>query len=132
MPVSHPAEYAADLAQATGRFYTQGMPEDTKALKTGVLTDAEFLAQARIAGDENRRQYHYVLDRFERRPAVLLLRQRRSGLAHDVAGARPGHPAYDPATDAPYAHVDRGSLRRASTPSSATRCDGWARTICSW
>ena len=66
MPVSHPAEYAEELAQATGRFYTQGMPEDTKAFKTGVLTDAEFLAQARIAGDENRQQYRYVLDRLHR------------------------------------------------------------------
>ena len=56
--------YAAELAEATGRFYTQGMPEDTKGLKTGVLTDAEFLAQARIAGEENLRQYDYVLDQF--------------------------------------------------------------------
>ena len=32
LPVSSPASYAADLARATGRFYTQGMPEDTKAL----------------------------------------------------------------------------------------------------
>ena len=31
MPISHPAGYAGDLARATGRFYTQGMPEDTKA-----------------------------------------------------------------------------------------------------
>ena len=37
------------------------MPEDTKSLKTGVLTAAEFLEQARIAGDENARQYRYVL-----------------------------------------------------------------------
>ena len=36
--VSTPATYAAELAAATGRFYTQGMPEDTKGLKTGVLT----------------------------------------------------------------------------------------------
>ena len=38
LPVSSPATYAADLAAATGRFYTQGMPEDTDSLKTGVLT----------------------------------------------------------------------------------------------
>ena len=52
--MSSPGAYAADLARATGRFYTQGMPEDTKGLKTGVLTAAEFLQQARIAADENR------------------------------------------------------------------------------
>jgi len=64
LPISTPDDYAAELARATGRFYSQGMPEDTKALKTGVLTPVEFLQQARIAGDENRRQYRHVLDRF--------------------------------------------------------------------
>ncbi len=61
------------------------MPEDTKALRTGVLTASEFLQQARIAADENERQYRYVLDRVHGRVPVLLLRQRRPGLAHDVA-----------------------------------------------
>ena len=42
------------------------MPEDTKSLKTGVLTTPTSSSQqARIAGDENRRQYRYVLDRFD-------------------------------------------------------------------
>ena len=44
LPISTPDAYAADLARATGRFYTQGMPEDTKALKAGELTAGEFLA----------------------------------------------------------------------------------------
>src|SRR5207244_2219559 len=38
--------------------------EDTKALKTGVLSPDEFLAQARIAWNENVGQYWYTLDRF--------------------------------------------------------------------
>ena len=65
MPVSTPPEYTAGARQDQEHSYTQGMPEDTKGLKTGVLTDAEFLEQAKIAGDENRAQYHYVLDRFQ-------------------------------------------------------------------
>ena len=65
MPISHPAWYAAELAEATGRFYTQGMPEDTKAFKEGVFTAAEFEKQARLAGDEVVRQYAYVLGRFQ-------------------------------------------------------------------
>ena len=75
------------------------MPEDTKALKTGVLTEDEFLAQARLAGDENLRQYRYVLDRFTERPALLLLRQRRPGVAHDVA--RRAIPGIRPTTRRP-------------------------------
>jgi hypothetical protein len=105
MPVSTPPEYAAELAEATGRYYTQGMPEDTKGLKTGVLTDAEFLAQARIAGDENLRQYRYVLDRFED-GFLFYYFGNVDQVAHMMWRARdPGHPAYDAARDAPNGAV---------------------------
>lgn len=105
MPVSHPPEYAAELAAATGRFYTQGMPEDTKGLKTGVLTEAEFLAQARLAGEENRRQYRYVLDRFHD-GLLFYYFGNADQVAHMMWRARdPGHPAYNAATDAPNAAV---------------------------
>jgi predicted AlkP superfamily phosphohydrolase/phosphomutase len=43
LPISSPPRYAADLAGDIGRFYTQGMPEDTKALASGALDPAEFL-----------------------------------------------------------------------------------------
>lgn len=43
MPLSSPADYAPALARDIGRFYTQGMPEDTKALSSDVLVPAEFL-----------------------------------------------------------------------------------------
>jgi predicted AlkP superfamily phosphohydrolase/phosphomutase len=105
MPVSHPSSYAAELAEATGRFYTQGMPEDTKGLKTGVLTDAQFLAQARIAGDENRRQYHYVLDRFTD-GFLFYYFGNVDQVSHMMWRSRDrAHPAYNAATDAPNQHV---------------------------
>ncbi len=63
LPISTPADYAAELAEATGRFYTQGMPEDTRARNAELLTTDELLAQARITADENLRQFRYVLDR---------------------------------------------------------------------
>jgi predicted AlkP superfamily phosphohydrolase/phosphomutase len=47
-PISTPNDYARELAEATGRFYTQGMPEDVQALKGEILTQAEFMQQARI------------------------------------------------------------------------------------
>jgi predicted AlkP superfamily phosphohydrolase/phosphomutase len=99
MPVSTPDDYAEELARATGRFYTQGMPEDTKSLKTGVFTADEFLTQARIAGEENLRQYKFVLDRFT---GGLLFYYFGNGdqVAHMMWRARdPGHPAYDAARD---------------------------------
>ena len=105
MPVSEPDDYAAELATATGRYYTQGMPEDTKGLRTGVLTRDEFLAQARLAGDENRVQYRYVLDRFTN-GLLFYYFGNVDQIAHMMWRARdPGHPAYDPAIEPRYADV---------------------------
>jgi predicted AlkP superfamily phosphohydrolase/phosphomutase len=94
MPISTPESFASELAAATGRFYTQGMPEDTKAFKEGVFTPAEFDQQARLAGEEVERQYTYVLDRFE---DGLLFYYFGNGdmMSHMMWRAMdPGHPAY--------------------------------------
>jgi predicted AlkP superfamily phosphohydrolase/phosphomutase len=64
LPISTPASYAATLAQTTGRFYTQGMPEDTKALSAGVFDADDFLRQASNTAAENIRQFAYVRDQF--------------------------------------------------------------------
>jgi predicted AlkP superfamily phosphohydrolase/phosphomutase len=105
LPISTPGAYAADLARATGRFYTQGMPEDTSGLKAGVLTRAEFLQQARIAAGESERQYDYVLGRFT--DGLLFY---YFGHVDQVSHMMwrpmdPQHPAYDPADDPRYASV---------------------------
>ncbi len=102
MPVSTPDGYAGELAKATGRFYTQGMPEDTKTLKTGVFTTDEFLHQAGLAGDENLRQYRFVLDRFTG-GLLFYYFGNVDQIGHMMWRARdPGHPAYDGARDGPY------------------------------
>jgi predicted AlkP superfamily phosphohydrolase/phosphomutase len=105
MPVSTPGSYAAELARATGRFYTQGMPEDTKTLRTGVFTAGEFLAQARIAGEENLQQYRFVLDGFD---DGLLFYYFGNGdqVGHMMWRARdPGHPGFDAARDRAHAGI---------------------------
>jgi predicted AlkP superfamily phosphohydrolase/phosphomutase len=63
LPISSPESYAGELAEAGGRFYTQGMPEDTRGMNAGVLGADELLAQARITFAENLRQFDYVLPR---------------------------------------------------------------------
>ncbi len=105
LPISTPDAYASDLAEATGRYYTQEMPEDTKAFSGGVFDYDEFLAQARIAGDQFFEQFQHVLSEFE------------SGLLFYYFGnldqtshmmwrtMDPEHPAYDAERDGPYAHV---------------------------
>jgi predicted AlkP superfamily phosphohydrolase/phosphomutase len=64
MPISEPASYAEGLAKDVGRFYTQNMPEDTKALAAGVLNDDEFLAQADIVFGERKKLLERELKRF--------------------------------------------------------------------
>jgi predicted AlkP superfamily phosphohydrolase/phosphomutase len=106
MPISTPESFASELASATGRFYTQGMPEDTKAFKEGVFTAEEFEQQARLAGEEVQRQYGYVLDRFKN---GLLFYYFGNGdqVAHMMWRAMDkDHPAYKPA-DARFEAVVR-------------------------
>jgi len=103
LPISNPASFAAELARATGRYYTQGMPEDTKALSAGVFSRAEFLAQAKIAGQEVFDQFPYVLGRFGR--GLLFYYEGNTDLISHMMWRPmdPGHPAYDPVNDPPFA-----------------------------
>jgi predicted AlkP superfamily phosphohydrolase/phosphomutase len=104
MPISTPGSFAADLARSTGRFYTQGMPEDTKAYQAGVFSTEEFLAQARLAGEEVFRQYRHMLPRFT---GGLLFYYFGNGdqVSHMMWRAMdPGHPAWRP-SDARWADV---------------------------
>lgn len=62
--ISHPGEYAAELAAAAGPFYTQEMPENSKALQNRVLTPREYLAQSELVIEERRRLLDHELERF--------------------------------------------------------------------
>ncbi len=62
LPISTPADYAKELAQRVGRFYTQGIAEDTKALEAGVFDDAQFVEQTDTLLAERARMLDAVLD----------------------------------------------------------------------
>ena len=104
LPISTPEDYAADLADAEGRFYTQGMPEDTRARNVEALTADELLAQARLTADETRRQFRYVLDQF--RDGLLFYYFGHVDQVSHVMwrSLDPGHPAYTE-VDAQYRAV---------------------------
>lgn len=100
-PIATPASFAAQLAETTGRFYTQGMPEDTKALTEGVLGLEEFLEQGLYAGHEVREQYRYVLDEFLAGSAGFLFYYfgNPDQMSHAMwAAMDPEHPAWSPET----------------------------------
>jgi predicted AlkP superfamily phosphohydrolase/phosphomutase len=64
LPISTPASYSRELADAIGPFYTQGIAEDTAALRSGVLDRVEFHQQLRTVGDEQFRMLYHELGRF--------------------------------------------------------------------
>lgn len=105
LPISSPAGFAGELARATGRFYTQGMPEDTKALTAGAFDRDEFLRQAAITADENRRQLDWLLGEFS---GGLLFHYfgHIDQVSHMMwAPMDATHPAHDATADAAYADV---------------------------
>jgi len=65
MPVSTPKNFSKDLARRNGRFYTQGMAEDTSALSAGVLTDDDFRNQSLFVHQESMRLFRSELPRFK-------------------------------------------------------------------
>jgi len=65
LPVSVPDDFSAEVAAAVGPYFTQGLPEDTQALRYNVLSRDEFLAQAELIFQERLRLLHFALDRFD-------------------------------------------------------------------
>ncbi len=65
LPISTPDDYAKELYDHCGYFYTQGMPEDTKALSWNVFDHDDFLKQGLNVLDERLRLFNYVFDTFE-------------------------------------------------------------------
>lgn len=98
LPISTPDEYAQELANEIGLFYTQGIPEDTKALSEEVLTDHEFLEQTNLVMEEEMKMLVYELERFKTGMLFFYI-GRVDQLSHMFWRTMdPKHPAYDSAT----------------------------------
>jgi predicted AlkP superfamily phosphohydrolase/phosphomutase len=64
LPISAPSSYSRDLARAIGPFYTQGIAEDTSALRQSVLTMEEFGRQSALVLNDERKLLRYSLAHF--------------------------------------------------------------------
>ena len=105
MPISTPPDFAAELTAATGRYYTQGMAEDTRALTAGVFDDDEFLIQAEMVAAENRKQFEQVLESFDG-GLLFYYFGYLDQTSHVMWRAMdPDHPAHDSIADRPYQNV---------------------------
>ena len=65
LPISTPASYSRELADAVGPFYTQGISEDTAALRSGVLSREEYRRQSAEVGREHFALLDRALDRMQ-------------------------------------------------------------------
>ena len=65
LPISSPVSYSKELAKARGPFYTQGMAEDTAALRQGIFTREEYLSQARLVAQEHLGLLDHALEQFQ-------------------------------------------------------------------
>ena len=65
LPLSSPAGWAGDLHDILGPFYTQELPQETKAFSEGVFEGREFWEQAQFVYAERRRALDHLLDTFD-------------------------------------------------------------------
>jgi predicted AlkP superfamily phosphohydrolase/phosphomutase len=72
LPIFSSNSYGSDLVRNAGRFYTQGLPDDTKALSYGILNEDEYLSLAYYILGEQRRMLEFELDRFSRLKTGML------------------------------------------------------------
>jgi predicted AlkP superfamily phosphohydrolase/phosphomutase len=64
LPITAPASYSRELFRTIGPFYTQGMAQDTSALRQSVFNRDEYLSQSRQVSGQNLKLLRYGLYHF--------------------------------------------------------------------
>ena len=96
VPICTPGSYGKELNDVTDSFYTQGFPEDTKALSHGVFSDEEFIVQANLVLEERKRLLEYELTRFDEGLLFFYFSSIDQGTHMLWRCMDPEHPLYDP------------------------------------
>ena len=65
MPISNPGSWSRDLQKELGYFYTQELPEDTKAFSGHIFNGQEFWEQSQFVFREQRKALDYALRNFK-------------------------------------------------------------------
>ncbi len=104
-PITHPDEFAGEMASRHGAFYTQGMPEDTHAVTDGRIGVEAFLAQCAEVAAERERMFDHELDEFDDGVLAFVF-DHSDRIQHLFWVTRdPDHPGYDAAFAEEYGHV---------------------------
>jgi predicted AlkP superfamily phosphohydrolase/phosphomutase len=64
-PISSPEEFAVELYERLGHYYTKGLPEQTDALKDGTFTDEDYLQQVGLVQADTEAMLKLAIERFE-------------------------------------------------------------------
>jgi predicted AlkP superfamily phosphohydrolase/phosphomutase len=64
-PISTPPWWSQELVEHLGYFYTQELPEETKAYSAGVFNGDEFWSQLLFVYEEQLRAFQYLVSRFK-------------------------------------------------------------------
>ena len=103
--ITHPDDYAAELAEAIGPYHTLGMPEDTNALQDGLFKPGGFLALCDAVSNEREAMFRHELNRFDEGLLAFVF-DTSDRIQHAFWSTQdPDHPAYDPAFAEKWGHV---------------------------
>jgi predicted AlkP superfamily phosphohydrolase/phosphomutase len=105
LPISTPPGYSKELAKAIGRFYTQGIAEETWALNENRLNEGEYLQQAEFVLQQTKDMLDYELGRFKW-GMLFCYFSTTDPLQHMFWRFRdPQHPMYDATLAAKYGNI---------------------------
>jgi len=111
-PISAPWDYAGELEQALGTYYTAGMVEDHTGLVNGRIDEAAFLAQCEIVMREREAMLEHELARFKE-GFLFCLFDTPDRVQHLFWRFRePDHPANRGGEDARYRNTIEEHYRR--------------------
>ncbi len=118
-PITTPDDDAAVMLQAElGHFFTQGMPEETNALKDGLFDDDDYVKQVALVHEDGARMLELALRRFDPGDTTFVYLsdidlQCHMLWRHDNPKdpSAPRHPAFDPAVADRHKHDIPGYYR---------------------
>jgi len=102
LPISTPTSYSKELSEEVGEFYTQGISEDTKALSAGVLSDGQYLEQARTVLAEHQAIFDREFSKFKKGVFFFYFSSLDLNSHMFWRLIDPHHPEYDPSLAQQY------------------------------
>jgi predicted AlkP superfamily phosphohydrolase/phosphomutase len=117
-PISTPDEFSPELAEILGDFYTQGMPEETNALKDGTFNDDDYISQVALVQEDAEAMLKLALSRFSPGDATFFYLSDIDLQCHMLWRHQdpkypdaPHHPAWNEASAAKHALAIEGYYR---------------------